>query len=199
MGRPRNDAGLAPASDRLRDAFWELVSEVGVAGLSVQRITSRAGLNRSTFYRCFNSLAELAGEAEEEVIPVYIPGMVLAGLERGDLTSVMGEVVVSRGQAFDRLCLLLSSKGDPSFVRRVKDAMIGAWVDALGGDLEQLDEATRTALEFLASGAAGALAYRGERGLRVDALTVVQSWGPLLAAPVVANLREQIAVSRVGK
>ncbi|MGN0065966.1 MAG: TetR/AcrR family transcriptional regulator [Nocardioides sp.] len=198
MARPSKESGLAPAAERIKAAFWELFPAVPLAELSVQRITSRAGLNRSTFYRCFTSLGELIEEIEDEVIPVHVPGVVVAALDAGDLMAPLRDSMDAYGENFDRLCLLLSQRGDPGFMRRVKDAMIEAWVHALGGEVADLDDATRTVMEFLVSGATGTFAYRGERGLDVDTLDVIKAWAPLIAAPVVTRLRERIGEERRG-
>lgn len=192
MGRPSKESGLAPAEDRLVAAFWELFPQVPLGELTVQRVTSCAGLNRSTFYRCFASLDDLVRTVEDDVIPLHVPTVVVRGLAEGDLVDRLHAVARSQEQNFDRLCLLLSSKGDPTFARRVKDAMVGEWVRALGGDVEALDGPTRAALEFLVSGATGTFAYRGDVGLEVDTLALVESWAPMVAPPVVSALRARI-------
>ena len=43
----------------LLDAHRELVKEIGISNLSIQKITDRAMLNRATFYAHFNNLEDL--------------------------------------------------------------------------------------------------------------------------------------------
>lgn len=135
-------------------------------------------------------------EIEDEVIPVHVPRLVVAALEAGDLTEPLRATMDVYGTDFDRLCLLLSARGNPGFARRVKDVMIHAWVQALGGEVADLDDETRTVLEFLVSGATGTFAYRGDRGLDIDPLRIVEAWGPVVAGPVVGALRERVGPPR---
>lgn len=89
---PADAAGLDPRVARSRaaviDATLELLGEGGFAGLSVDAIARRSGVARTTIYRHWSTLAEIAHEAAMSTVGIKaVPD---TGDSRADLRAHIG-------------------------------------------------------------------------------------------------------------
>ena len=85
-GRPR-DAGADAA---ILEATWEEVNREGLAGLSVEKVASRAGVSKSTIYRRWPSKESLVLEAWKQAhTHVDLPD---TGSLRGDLQALRSDM-----------------------------------------------------------------------------------------------------------
>jgi AcrR family transcriptional regulator len=67
MNEPKQDPRITRTRNLLRQALMELVTETSFSSLTIQDVTSRAGLNRSTFYLHYSGLHELLEDCAREL------------------------------------------------------------------------------------------------------------------------------------
>lgn len=60
MPRPRKDSEILSATERLENAFWELLADHEYRKITVTEVVREAHVNRNSFYYHYASLPELA-------------------------------------------------------------------------------------------------------------------------------------------
>jgi AcrR family transcriptional regulator len=122
-GRPMRRPGGRTARVR-RDvlaATIDLLAEAGLAGVTVESVAARSGVNKTTVYRRWPSLPGLVVDAVAEVARVAVP-VPDTGSLRGDLRQVLGEVAAlitsPRGRALVRATLSADNDEDLAALRR---------------------------------------------------------------------------------
>lgn len=68
MAESKTDLRVVRTRKLIRDAFMDMVGEVGVARITVKDLTERAGINRKTFYLHFESIEALYDSVMNEVM-----------------------------------------------------------------------------------------------------------------------------------
>ena len=120
MGRPRSEQ----ARQRTIDATVELLLDAGVDGLSVEEITKRSGVAKSTIYRHFGSREALLAEAVRScIIEPVTPD---SGSLADDLTALFEAYDTSEEtRRLNELFPLLldAARRDPA-LRAVKDELL---------------------------------------------------------------------------
>lgn len=122
---PRRTDATEQTRANLRQAFWELYARKPLERISVREITDRAGYNRATFYLHYHDVYELLNEIEDTVL-----GSVARLVEERlvteptpDFSAHMG-IILGMAKGFrPYMEVLLDEGGDPSFVRRLKQAI----------------------------------------------------------------------------
>ena len=66
MTESKTDLRVVRTRKLIRDAFMDMVGEVGVARITVKDLTERAGINRKTFYLHYQSVEDLANEIVQD-------------------------------------------------------------------------------------------------------------------------------------
>jgi AcrR family transcriptional regulator len=121
------DLRIVKSRRAIKRAFFALMDEIGFSKISVRKIIDRAEINRSTFYAHYHDKFDLLDQLEDEVLsgfreianesPIELflanrlgPEAIMTHFSR--LTSYIHD----HGAVF---VLLISEKGDPSFLYRV--------------------------------------------------------------------------------
>ena len=68
MAESKTDLRVMRTRKLIRDAFMDMVGEVGVARITVKDLTEHAGINRKTFYLHFESIEALYDSVMNEVM-----------------------------------------------------------------------------------------------------------------------------------
>lgn len=116
------DPRIGRTRHQLRAAVLALIEAGDRAGITVQEVTRRAGVNRATFYQHYRDKDELIeatiGELVDEVYDSCAP--ILAGLDRFQADQVHPSVVHALSEIAKRPGLfarLIGPGGDPTFNR----------------------------------------------------------------------------------
>lgn len=91
------DPRRARSQDRLLDAATELLASGGVEAVTVDSVTRRSGVARTTLYRNFGTITELLAAAFERLIPRVEPAP-----ETESLRDQLVEVLVRKTAAFEQ-------------------------------------------------------------------------------------------------
>ncbi|MGE7587790.1 TetR/AcrR family transcriptional regulator [Peribacillus sp. NPDC101480] len=141
MRDSNTDLRVIRTKESIRDALVELIDEKGFEAITVKDITTRAKINRGTFYAHYQDKFDLMTKCEEEImlemsrlVKQNFPG-VIAALETNSPTattfslSVLIFEYLNENSGFMKA--VLGPKGDLSFQTRLKDFM---WKIFLGNN-----------------------------------------------------------------
>ncbi|MDE7428931.1 MAG: TetR/AcrR family transcriptional regulator, partial [Lachnospiraceae bacterium] len=100
----------------LKDSFCELLEQASIHEISVRALCENADINRSTFYKYYDSLYDLLKEMEDDFIEAIEKSLSVGNADTTDrLAHILCYV-----QSNSRMCkLLLSSNIDPDFPKRL--------------------------------------------------------------------------------
>lgn len=135
------DLRVIRTKESIRDALVELIDEKGFEAITVKDITTRAKINRGTFYAHYQDKFDLMTKCEEEIMlemsriaKQIFPG-VIAALETNSPTlapfplAVLIFEYLNENSGFMKA--VLGPKGDLSFQTRLKNFM---WNTLFGND-----------------------------------------------------------------
>ena len=164
MTESKTDLRVVRTRKLIRDAFMDMVDEVGVARITVKDLTERAGINRNTFYLHFESIEALYDSVMNEVMNDFFDNYETTADQPKDIDGIE-KLICSPGpydfgnHIYREQMMRYKSAGQDPF----------AWMDADAEELV-LNFIRTTALDF----------YREwvRRGKRIDP----QEAAPLLGA-----------------
>ncbi|MGW4639455.1 TetR/AcrR family transcriptional regulator [Sphaerisporangium sp. NPDC004334] len=139
---PDHAAGRArPGRKRSEDsrrailaAAFQIFTEAGYAGLTVEGIAARAGCGKQTIYRWWKTKADVLFDALAQKSELHIP-LTDTGTYEGDLRAFLTATFAlgDTPQVRDMLCALMAeAQIDPEFGERFRAAFLQRRRDALG-------------------------------------------------------------------
>ncbi|KLT16007.1 TetR family transcriptional regulator [Neobacillus vireti] len=140
--RDRNtDLRIIRTKESIRDALVELIDEKSFEAITVKDITTRAKINRGTFYAHYQDKFDLMTKCEDEIMlemskiaKQNFPG-VLTAFETNSPTATLFPIAVLIFEYLNEksgfMKAVLGPKGDLSFQTRLKDFM---WKTLFGND-----------------------------------------------------------------
>lgn len=176
-GRPRDDR----VESAVTEATLDLLAEVGYARLSIEQVSARAGIGKSTIYRRWRSKAELVLSTMVGEYRILAPPD--TGTLRGDLTAFV-KVMIARlsapGTSWALPGLIGDLSGDVDLAEQFSATVLARQRNAIS---ELMDRAVS----------------RGELSDRPDLeyvhatlLGTIFGWLFLLRAPLPADLSDQL-------
>ncbi len=110
----------------LRTAFWQLYTEKPLDKISIKEITDLAGYNRGTFYLYYKDVYDIFSQIEDELLQKIkdVLDESLATNETFDLSQQMGILLELMQTHSHYATVLLSDRGDPRFVSRLKELIL---------------------------------------------------------------------------
>jgi AcrR family transcriptional regulator len=123
MTQPEKNLRVRRTQKLLREALIELIEERGFEALTIGEITERAMVSRAAFYRNYQDKYDLVEQIFEEAMSALLNAVGDLGQEHpAEIWVTFFEHIAS----YDRLYrALLSSKGSPWFVRKMRAALSG--------------------------------------------------------------------------
>lgn len=139
------DLRIIRTEESIREALVELIDEKGFEAITVKEITTRAKINRGTFYAHYQDKFDLMTKCEEEIMiemsriaKQNFPD-IIAALETNSPTLAPFPLVVSIFEYLNEnsgfMRAVLGPKGDLSFQTRLKDFM---WKTLFGNNPDAL-------------------------------------------------------------
>ena len=148
---------------RIMDACWDVYAADPANAVTASAIVKAAGVHRSTFYEYFDDARSVMAAIEDELAEAFGVEAASAFASGGaDPAGIVQRVYVTYG---DRLSLLLGKSGDPSFARKLKDALRPVAEHGLGLGNREFDPYM---FEFAASGILAAATLWYERGCDLE-------------------------------
>lgn len=167
MARPRKDQAEPAATERIKEAFWELLEENDLKHITVNMITQKASCNRGTFYYHFDSLdALIYAIIEEELLSAGGLPRDLFGLLNNEERTLRDTFLTQRIQRFG---LMMKQAGQECVGIKVKTLVAKMWEAILcPNEGEELTENSRVMIEFSISGLIGVIDYLYREGRLVE-------------------------------
>ncbi|PLT32802.1 TetR/AcrR family transcriptional regulator [Bacillus sp. V5-8f] len=142
MRESNTDLRVIRTKESIRDALVELIEEKGFDTITVKDITTRAKINRGTFYAHYQDKYDLMTQCEDEIMfemsriaKQNFPN-VAAEIETNSSTLAPFSLAVSIFEYLNEnsgfMKAVLGAKGDLSFQTRLKDFM---WKTIIGNDV----------------------------------------------------------------
>ena len=143
----------------LKQAFWRLYAEKPIEKITVGQVCELAGYNRGTFYLHFRDLYEMLQGIEDELL-AGMTGCVETCMKRLQKDSsklsciaACADVVLYYERNKPYISVLLSERGDPAFVHRLKSNLKPLWREyVLGPDTSRTEGEVDLLLEYTLSG-----------------------------------------------
>ncbi|ASV66932.1 TetR/AcrR family transcriptional regulator [Cytobacillus sp. FSL W7-1323] len=148
MTNKNQDLRVTRTRQAIRKAIAELIEEKGFEAVTVKDITTRAGINRGTFYAHYEDKYDLMNKCQEEIM------LGLSEIAQKNIPKVYEQVNQYPGGSFsliigifqyiehhkDFLKAILGPKGDLSFQTKVKKFMFKKLFDDPNGPLIKEDQ-----------------------------------------------------------
>lgn len=143
----------------LKEAFWRLYANTPIEKITVGQVCELAGYNRGTFYLHYQDLYALLGTIENTLLE----GMTacvescMKHLKRDSsklsCIAACKDVVLYYERNKPYIAVLLSERGDPAFVYRLKQRLKPLWRDyVIGPDCERPEGEIELLLEYTLAG-----------------------------------------------
>ncbi|WP_308636886.1 TetR/AcrR family transcriptional regulator [Paenibacillus silvisoli] len=124
------DPRIERTKDMIRSALFALIEEKGFEAVTVRDITTKAGLNRGTFYLHYQDKYDLLEKCKDEVWQGYEakirhadPTLLFYYAERGEAYPYLIDVFRFFGEHSSFFRVMMGPKGDPSFILRYKNKL----------------------------------------------------------------------------
>lgn len=119
---------------KIIDTFWELYRNFRIEKISIGMLMKQSGMNRSTFYEYFTDIYDLLDQAEKELLDSIEQHLdeYFANKNIISLNEFTREFADIFSMYDNKVFLLLSSKGDSDFSKKLKERIrkhITAFVD----------------------------------------------------------------------
>lgn len=111
--------------ENILKAFWKLYKQKSIDKISIREVMLTAGYHRSTFYEYFENIYDVLYTLEELIladlkqIATTVQGKSEAYLDKNTLTKITTIYV----QNSEYVSVLLGEHGDPSFIKKAKEAL----------------------------------------------------------------------------
>jgi AcrR family transcriptional regulator len=151
MARPRRNTGEKSAYERIRDAYWKLLSEMPYSRITIEALSREAGVNHNSIYYHFDNIEDMAVRLFEENLEGDVAKTLITAFlnESASLPAIASDKdLLARIQ---RTRLYMKSE-NPLLSRLVKKRLKREWFDSIGISEECLSWENRADIEFIFSG-----------------------------------------------
>lgn len=170
MARPKKDANIPDARQRLADSFWQLLEDNRLNEITVGVLTAKAGCNRGTFYYHYEDIEDLITYAiEEEVFKNNIIPNTIFNILTHTNQQMIGQIFgPNERRRLERLQLLIDKGGMDTVDVKVKEAIISMWEAILAPNGTGLNQETRLILEYTIGGTISLITYASRFSMKLD-------------------------------
>lgn len=162
MRRQTATAKRIPATDKLRQAFWELLEQRSYTDITVKDIIARARINRSAFYYHYADLKDLAIDAiTAEHRDDEDGDLLISAIASGSAAAIADHLEKTITSAFlehvHRQALVAGPHGTAELTKILRDRIAHIWLSSLGLSPNQLNAGQRMVLHFAIGGMVNSL------------------------------------------
>lgn len=163
MARPSHNDARPTAKDRLKEAFWDLLSKTSYGHITVKELAAAAQVNPNTFYYHYASMNDLALDALNDEKLYEIPSMIRSRILQNTQVSFSEALeYIAIGERWKKLRLFVSS--DSTILRQLfYDTMEQFWLSLIGVERENMTEADYLDLTFILHGAMSIISKQTEQ------------------------------------
>ena len=163
MARPSYDNAQLTAKERLKEAFWKLLSENDYSHITVKKLSTLAQVNPNTFYYHYVSMDDLAFDALNDEKLYEIPSIIrmkILPMNQTSLSEALEYIVI--GERWKKIRLFITS--DSTILHQhFYDTMEQFWLSLIGVNKENLSEADYLDFTFILHGAISIISRQTEQ------------------------------------
>ena len=141
------------------ETFWLLFKDNAIEQIKIGELSTKAGYNRSTFYKYFTDIYDLLHQAEDELINDFKNNAAAKfpdGIKNVSYKNIIRALVELFNLLGEKIFLLIGEKGDPSFQNKLRLQVTPFLQLMMGQDLGKYAEYVTS---FSFSGAIGILKF----------------------------------------
>ncbi len=149
----------AQTKEDLKEAFWRLYAEKPIDKITVGQVCELAGYNRGTFYLHFQDLYDMRRTIEDALLAGMTECVetcmkrLHADPSKLSCIAACKDVVLYYERNKPFITVLLSERGDPSFIYRLKSNLKPLWREyVVGADTGRPEEEIELLLEYTLTG-----------------------------------------------
>ena len=143
---------------KIYEAFWTLYTKKDISHITVNAVTTQAGIHRSTFYLYFDDVYDLLKKAEAELLNECeaLPDTVR---EKMDIkhTGINDMIVSFYIKNIEKINALMGATGDPSFIFELKKRLIPVMFSHFG--VSEDDEDLQMGFDYMITATLSLLSY----------------------------------------
>ncbi len=143
---------------KIYEAFWTLYTKKDISHITVNAVTTQAGIHRSTFYLYFEDIYDLLKKAEAELLSEI---EALPDTVRGKMitkrTGVNDMIVSFYIKNIEKINALMGATGDPSFLFELKKRLIPIMFNHFG--VSEDDEDLQMGFDYMITATLSLLTY----------------------------------------
>ena len=163
MARPAYTGFQPTARERLKEAFWELLSKNKYSQITIKKLTSLAMVNPNTFYYHYATMDDLALDAlnDEKLyeIPIAFRENILSPSNSISFNRALEYIVI--GERWKRIRLFVAS--DSTVLHKhFYDTLEKFWLSLIGVQKEDLSELDYLDFRFILHGAISVIGMQAE-------------------------------------
>lgn len=154
MPRPSHNNKKNSATQRMEDAFWQLLAEREYRTITIVDIVRTAKVNRNSFYYHYTGLADLATQAIGHVVTAVPSRLKYEGNTPEQLAQTLSEAIQTPEQCrrMEKLTLLAGPHSSPELQEMLHQYQRMVLADIMHIDLEHINRKTNILLDFAAGG-----------------------------------------------
>ncbi|NGM17423.1 TetR family transcriptional regulator [Eggerthellaceae bacterium zg-893] len=161
MARPAYRGDTPTAKERLREAFWGLLSHEEYGRITIKALAAQADVNPNTFYYHYANMEDLARDALDAEKLHETPEAIRNSARPGSASLESALSLVAVDGRWRRIRLFVASDS-PVLRRLFYETFEGLWLSLLGVDKNDLTDEDALDLVFMLNGAMGVIALQGD-------------------------------------
>jgi AcrR family transcriptional regulator len=166
------DPRVQRSRELLREALMVLTTQRSFASLTIQEVTAKAGLNRSTFYLHYLGLHELLEDCVKELfgqmrVVIYAKASQLNSTASDGYEPYVECVFIHLQEHFNFYRAMLGKQGDPYFGSLFQELLAELIFEPMGGEIRS-DAESELVLRFFTVGFTGIATWWLESDKRIS-------------------------------
>lgn len=190
MARPKKAADLLAASERIENAFWDLLAEYPYSKITISMLSKEAKVNHNTVYYYYENIDDLAEKLFKKNLATDILTQIFSNLGSHNLNSSLllkEPLPVLRWKR-----AVLFARSDSAFLTDIfKTAIMDAWLNAANINKELLSAEDSIELDFIFSGLSSILGNRAHDNPNMLATILDRELGAGITATFQRIIRTQ--------
>lgn len=134
---PKTDIRIVKTKRAIKKSFFELMNEIGFSKINVTKIIERAEINRNTFYSHYLDKYDLLEKIVDELMDGFqsiaadapIDQLMSRDYTSKPLTVYITQLIGYIHENGELFMLLISDKGDPSVIGKLREMMRCVWIE----------------------------------------------------------------------
>lgn len=151
MARPKRNETTPSATEKIENAYWEMLAEDDYAHITIRSLTRKANVNHNLIYYYYDNIDDLAVKAFENTLSEKAFAKILSIFT--SQTSAWSILVEDPSLIENFFKVKLYIRGDSAFLTSIfRTGIKSVWLKQLCLTEQELDTSDQTDLDFIIAG-----------------------------------------------